>query len=111
MFLMSVLLSALTFAPALPPERTMGATEGEIQGSLISPDATCKPGAICGTATFTRQGCYFNNVWVKGVKGATPLTLDVTETGSGKPVYIYWVNALSTSLTITGTVHAHYYCP
>jgi hypothetical protein len=112
MFLLSVLLSAITFAPAMPAAHTVtGAREGEIQATWASPDATCSPGAICASAKFTTQGCYFNNLYVKGVKGGTPLTIDVTETGSGNPVYIYWVNTLSTSLSITGVPHAHYYCP
>jgi hypothetical protein len=110
MFLLSVLLAAITFNPAMAPAAQVAPLQGEIEARPIAQDSTCKPGAICASYTFNREGCFFNNVWVKGVKGGTPLTIDVTETGSGKPVYIYWINTLSTSISITGAAHAHYYC-
>jgi len=110
MFLMSVLLSAITFAPAMAP-RAAGPTEGFITARAISPDATCKPGEICASYTFNKNGCFFNNFWNK-TNGGTPLTIDVTQTGgSGSNVYIYWVNATSKNIAIAGKgAMAKYYC-
>lgn len=111
MFLLSVLLSAITFNPAMPPHEATGATEGYIQAASISPDNTCKPGAICASTTFNKNGCFFNNFW-NSSKGGTPLTIDVTQTGgSGSKVYVYWVNATNTTISITGSAQAKYYCP
>jgi hypothetical protein len=112
MFLMSMLLSAITFNPVLPAREISGPISGTI--SAIVPDTSCKPGAICAKTSMKhpRNGCYFNNVYDKASGGGTPLTLDVTETGSsGSPVYVYWVNATSQSIGITGTANANYYCP
>ncbi|MBV8067385.1 MAG: hypothetical protein JO113_05380 [Candidatus Eremiobacteraeota bacterium] len=112
MFLMSVLLSAITFAPAMAPRDT-GSIGGYVQGDVISPDKTCKPGDICAKASMPspRNGCFFNNFW-NSTKGGTPLTIDVTETGkSGSPVYIYWVNATNIAIAITGKAYANFYCP
>jgi hypothetical protein len=113
MFLISVLLSAITFNPALAPNASMGSVSGTVQADVISPDSTCKPGAICAKTVMTnpRNGCFFNNFWNNN-KGGTPLTVDVTETGSnGSPVYIYWVNATSLNIGIKGTANANFYCP
>jgi hypothetical protein len=112
MFLMSVLLSAITFNPAMVPPQT-GIIEGYVQADVISPDKTCKPAAICAKTSMPhpRNGCFFDNFYNTKKGGGTPLTIDVTETGpSGSPVYIYWVNATSTSISITGTANAKYYC-
>lgn len=112
MFLTSVLLSAITFNPAMAPAQT-GPIEGYVQASVISPDSTCKPGAICAKTSMPnpRNGCFFDNFW-NNSKGGTPLTIDVTETGgNGSPVYVYWVNATSTNISITGTANAKFYCP
>ena len=114
MFLMSVLLSAITFNPALPARDVHGSGAGTIHANVVSPDATCKPGKICASATMKnpRNGCYFNNVSSSASGGGTPLTVDVTETGSnGSPVYIYWVNATDLTIKITGTANANFYCP
>jgi hypothetical protein len=114
MFLMSVLLSAITFNPALSAHDMTGTISGTIHANVISPDATCKPGAICASTKMTspRNGCYFNNFYNTSAGGGTPLTIDVTETGSnGSPVYVYWVNATSTAITIKGTANANFYCP
>jgi hypothetical protein len=108
MFL-SLLLSAITFNPAVP--LAAGPAEGIIAAQAISPDKTCKPGAICASYTFNRNGCFFNNYWVKNVKGGTPLAIDITQTGSnGSAVYVYWVNNTNTNIGITGMAYAKYYC-
>jgi hypothetical protein len=110
MFLMSVLLSAITFNPAIAPGAAMGGTSGTIHANAISPDSNCKPGAICASSTFHKNGCYFNNMWNSGT-GGTPLTVDVTETGNnGSKVYVYWVNATNQTIGIKGTANANYYC-
>jgi hypothetical protein len=113
MFLLSVLLSAVTFAPAVGSHQ--GAPlEGYVTARAIGADATCKPGEICASATLpvNRNGCYVNNFWNK-TNGGTPLTIDVTQTGSnGSTVYIYWVNATSKNISIAGSgAMAKYYCP
>jgi hypothetical protein len=110
MFLMSVLLSAITFNPAFASHP---ATSGYIQGDVISPDSTCAPGAICAKKSMPSpvNGCFFNNFW-NNSKGGTPLTIDVTETGgNGSPVYVYWVNATNLSITIKDKAYAKFYCP
>ena len=112
MFLMSVLLSAITFNPALPARNISGSISGTIQANVISPDATCKSGAICAKASMKnpRNGCFFNNA-SNSASGGTPLTVDVTESGSnGSPVYVYWVNATNLTIKITGTANANFYC-
>jgi len=111
MFL-SLLLSAVTFNPAMMPHQTTGPTEGYIVARSISPDATCKPGQICASYTFNRNGCFFNNFWNK-TNGGTPLTIDVTQTGgNGSKVYVYWINATNNNIGISGSgASAKYYCP
>ncbi|MGB8909345.1 MAG: hypothetical protein WCC84_11415 [Candidatus Cybelea sp.] len=112
MFLLSVLLSAITFNPAMAGPG-MAPLSGVVEANPIQPDAMCKPGAICASATLPikRNGCHVNNFW-NSAKGGTPLTIDVTETGSnGSKVFIYWVNATSSTITITKTASANYYCP
>jgi hypothetical protein len=110
--LISLILAALTFSPAVAPRAAHIPIEGYLQASAISPDSTCKPGAICAHTTFNVNGCFYNNFWVKNVKGGTPLALDVTETGgTGTTVHIYWVNNTSTNIAITGAAYLHYYCP
>ena len=114
MFLISVLLSVISFNPAMPARDMSGSIFGTIQANVISPDATCKPGEICASTKMKnpRNGCYFNNVYNTASGGGTPLTIDVTETGSnGSPVYVYWVNATNKTLTITGSANANFYCP
>lgn len=114
MFMMSVLLSAVTFAPAMPPARRSAFAEsGFISGDVISPDKTCKPGGICASTSLKNpvNGCYVNNFY-NSTKGGTPLTIDVTESGkSGSPVYIYWVNATNKALAIKDKAYANIYCP
>lgn len=110
---MSVLLSAITFNPALPARNVSGSISGTIQANVVSPDATCKPGAICAKTSMKnpRNGCFFNNVSNSASGGGTPLTIDVTESGSnGSPVYVYWVNATNLTIKITGTANANFYC-
>jgi len=95
----------------MAPHPAMAGTSGTIQGRVISPDFTCKPGAICASHTFHTNGCYFNNMWNNST-GGTPLTVDVTETGkSGSNVYVYWVNATNQTIAIKGTANANFYCP
>ncbi len=111
MFLMSVLLSAVTFNPAMAPGPATGPSEGYISAPALAADKTCKPGAICASVTVNRNGCFFNNFWVKNSKGGTPLAIDVTQTGpNGSPVYVYWVNNTNTNIGITGKAYAKFYC-
>lgn len=85
-------------------------TEGYISADAISPDKTCKPGAICASYTANRNGCFFNNFW-NSSKGGTPLAIDVTQTGpNGSNVYVYWVNNTSTSIAIKDKAYAKFYC-
>lgn len=113
MFLMSVLLSAITLNPAMEPPR-IGPTSGMVEGAVISPDKACKPGDICAKGTMPKpyqNGCFFNNFW-NANHGGTPLTVNVTESGkNGKPVYVYWVNATNLTISIKGTAQANFYCP
>lgn len=110
MILISLILAALTFSPAIAP-RPSGVTEGFLSARAISPDATCDSGHICASTTFHTNGCYFNNFW-NGSVGGTPLTIDVTQTGSnGSPVYIYWVNSTNKTLKIISMAKVKYYCP
>jgi hypothetical protein len=111
--LTSFILAALTFNPALAPASDSGVIAGTIQADSISPDFTCKPGAICAKKSMPspRNGCFFNNFY-NGSEGGTPLTVNVTETGSNhSAVFIYWVNATNMALTIKGKATANYYCP
>lgn len=104
MILASLVLAVVTFNPAFPPHQTPN--EEMVGARTVSPDGTCKPGVVCAMITVTGQhnNCFFNNV-DNGVKGGTPLTIDVTLTGpQGSPVYVYWVNATSTNITINGGV-------
>jgi hypothetical protein len=108
MFL-SLLLSAVTFNPAIA-QMHAGPTEGFISAPSISPDSTCKPGKICASTTFNKNGCFFNNFW-NSSQGGTPLTINVTQTGgNGSKVYVYWVNATNQTITITGKATAKFYC-
>jgi hypothetical protein len=111
MFLMPVLLSAITFNPAMMPRNAAPGRTGRIYADAISPDKTCKSGAICASTTFNTNGCFFNNFWNNNT-GGTPLTIDVTETGgSGAKVYVYWVNATSQNIGIKNKASANFYCP
>ncbi len=111
MLFLSMLLSVVTFNPAMAPRTAMGHTEGYLQARVISPDSTCKPGAICASQTFNRNGCFFNN-FMNGNNGGTPLTVDVTQTGSnGSNVYVYWINNTNKNIAINGNATAKYYCP
>jgi hypothetical protein len=111
MFLLSILLSVVTFAPAMQQHVPMaGARTGTIESGIV-PDSTCKPGGICASQTTSLgKGCFFNNYYVKGSKGGTPLAIDVTETNS-KTTYVYWVNNTNQNIGITGKAQANYYCP
>jgi len=109
MILMSLLLAALSFNPAMPA-RTVP-TEGYIQGALVDGQTTCKPGHICASATTTLHGCFVNNFY-NGTQGGSPLTIDVTQTGgSGTKTYIYWINTYYKNIVISGNAQAKYYCP
>ncbi|MGA8576460.1 MAG: hypothetical protein WB609_12360 [Candidatus Cybelea sp.] len=111
MFLLSVLLSAATFMPAMTPHGYATARTGTIFANAISPDKSCKPGDICASKKTTLgKGCFFNNLYKKGSYGGTPLAVNVTETGSST-TYVYWVNNTNTTLGITGNASANYYCP
>jgi hypothetical protein len=113
MFLMPVLLSAITFTPAMAPH-TAGTVEGTIVAPAAAPDASCSPGGICASAKLpvNRNGCYANNFY-NGTNGGTPLSVELTQTGpDGSVVYIYWVNATNKTLTIKGSgAVAKWYCP
>ena len=112
MFLLSVLLSAITFNPAMASPG-FGSLSGTVDASPDASDPMCKPGAICASARLpvNRNGCKVNNFWNNN-KGGTPLTIDVTETGgNGSKVFVYWVNATNKIITITGMASANYYCP
>lgn len=109
MFL-SLLLSVVTLNPAMAPQMHPGFTTGIVQADHVSPDKVCKPGDICGSKKTSLKGCFFNNAWKSGSYGATPLTIDVTET-PGKTTWVYWVNATNTNLTVMGSPTANYYCP
>ncbi len=107
---MSVLLSAITFNPAMAPSLAAAPSEGYISADVISADKTCKPGAICASVTFNHNGCLFNNFW-NGSKGGTPLAIDVTQTGpNGSKTYVYWVNNTNKNIGINGQAQAKYYC-
>jgi hypothetical protein len=111
--LTSLILAALTFNPALAPRSDLGFTAGTIQADSISPDFTCKPGAICAKTRMPnpRNGCFFNNFY-NGSEGGSPLTVNVTESGSNhSAVFIYWVNATNMTLTIKDKATVNYYCP
>jgi hypothetical protein len=111
MFLISLLFSAITLNPAMP-SAGFGAFQGSVAADVIS-DKACAPGAICAKTSMKnpRNGCFFNNFWNNST-GGTPLTVNVTETGSnGSPVYIYWVNATNVSIAIKGNANANFYCP
>jgi hypothetical protein len=109
--LISLILAALTFSPAIAPHPA-GVTEGFLAARPISPDASCAPGAICASTTHYRNGCYYNNFWVKNSKGGTPLAINVTQTGAnGSPVYIYWINNTNKTLKIVNYAYAKFYCP
>jgi hypothetical protein len=108
-----MLLSAITFNPAMAPARTT-VSEGLVYARAIEPDASCKPGAICASANLPvkQNGCYANNFY-NGTNGGTPLSVELTQTGgNGSVVYIYWVNATNKTLTLKGSgAVAKYYCP
>jgi hypothetical protein len=113
MILTSFLLAAVTFSPAITPATpSHHMTEGTIEARAISPDATCAPGHICASTTLTGgfNGCFFHNFY-NGKVGGTPLTLNVTDTGSnGAAVYLYWVNATTKTITILSHAKADYVC-
>jgi hypothetical protein len=97
----------------MQPGADMAPLSGSVQGNPISPDFSCKAGAICATAALPvkRNGCFVNN-FSNGSIGGTPLTIDLTETGkSGSNVHVYWVNATNAPITITSKTKANYYCP
>jgi hypothetical protein len=110
MLLTSLLLSVITLNPAMTPPSAVGASQGYITANAISPDSTCKPGAICASFKFNRNGCFFNNFW-NGSNGGTPLAIDVSQTGgNGSAVWIYWVNNTNKNISITNKASAKYYC-
>jgi hypothetical protein len=111
MFFLSLLLSVITLNPMMAPRTATRPAEGFIQASVISPDKVCKPGGICASNTFNRNGCFFNN-FMNSSNGGTPLAIDVTQTGAnGSKVYVYWVNNTNKNIAIAGSATAKYYCP
>jgi hypothetical protein len=111
MLFTSLLLSVVTLNPAMAPRAHMGKTEGTISAGPISPDKVCKPGDICASKTVAQNGCFYVNFWNKS-SGGTPLTIDVTQTGSsGANTYIYWVNSTNKNISIAGNAMAKFYCP
>lgn len=114
MFLASVLLSVVSFAPAFAPHAgaTSGYVEGYMQAQPLASETPCKPGHICASLKTTKlHGCYVVN-FDNGTNGGTPLTIDVTQTGpAGTTTYVYWINNYYRDIQITGLATAKYYCP
>jgi hypothetical protein len=109
MFLLSLLLSAVSFVPATAPHGMTAGQSGQI--FAISADSSCKPGAICASKkTTVGKGCFFNNAYKANSYGGTPLAVNVTETNT-KTTYVYWVNNTNQTIGITGSASANYYCP
>jgi hypothetical protein len=107
--LISLILAALTFNPAIAPHPS-GVTEGYLNARPIQPDFTCAPGAICASSKFHTNGCYFNNFY-NGSVGGTPLAVNVTQTGpQGSVVYVYWINNTNKTLKIISMASAKFYC-
>jgi hypothetical protein len=107
--LISLILAALTFNPALAPHPA-GPVEGYVSAKPIQPDFTCAPGAICASKKFYTNGCYFNNFY-NGSEGGTPLAVNVTQTGpQGSVVYIYWINNTNKTIKIISVASAKFYC-
>ncbi len=103
-----MLLSAITFAPAISHGVTATPAEGFL--STRAAKTTCAPGDICASTTIKRNGCFVNNWW-DGTNGGTPLAIDVTQTGpQGSPTYVYWVNNTNKNIVIKGNVVGKYYC-
>lgn len=110
MFLFSLILSAITFAPAMASHVFPTVRSGVIFADAISPDKSCAPGKICASLkTNIGKGCFVNNLYKKGSYGGTPLAINITETGSST-TFIYWVNDTDTTIGITGKASANYYC-
>lgn len=109
MFLISLLLSVVTFNPAMLPHQGAIKSQGVIYGQ-VAPDAqtSCKPGYICASKTVYQQGCFYVN-YMNNKNGGTPLTIDVTETNT-KATYVYWVNTYYKAIKINGNAQANYYC-
>jgi len=97
--------------PATAPHGPAGGQTGQIFANSISPDSSCKPGAICASKkTSVGKGCFFNNAYKANSYGGTPLAINVTETNT-KTTYVYWVNDTNQTIGITGSASANYYCP
>jgi len=111
MLLASLLLSAITFNPAMAPAGG-GYIEGYIQAQPLADETPCKPGHICASKkTTSLHGCFVLNFY-NGTDGGTPLALDVTETGgAGSQTYVYWINNYYKDINITGYATAKFYCP
>jgi len=109
MFLLSLLLSVVTFNPAMLQHQGHITSQGVIYGN-IAPDAqtSCKPGYICASQTVKGKGCFYVN-YMDANNGGTPLTVDVTDTNSSS-TYIYWVNTYYKAITIKGKAKANFYC-
>ncbi len=109
MFLISLLLSVVTFNPAMLQHQGHITSQGVISGT-VTPNAktSCQPGDICASTTVKGQGCLYVN-YMNGSNGGTPLTIDVTETNTNK-TYVYWVNAYNKPITIKGNAKANFYC-
>lgn len=106
-----LILSAVTFNPAMAPRMSSGATEGYIVAQPLASETNCKPGHICASAKTTLHGCFIVNFF-NGNNGGTPLAIDVTQTGAaGSTTWVYWVNNYYKTITITGNAMAKYYCP
>jgi hypothetical protein len=109
MFLISLLLSVVTFNPAMLPHQGTVVSRGVITGN-VAPDAqtSCQPGDICASTTVKFSQCFYVN-YIDSNNGGTPLTIDVTETNS-KKTYVYWINTYYKPITIKGKAKANYYC-
>ena len=113
MFLLSVLLSAITFNPAMASPG-MTPLSGVVEATPTQPTQCANPARSAPRQGFPSTATAVTSITSgkNNIKGGTPLTIDVTETGgNGSKVFIYWVNATITTITITGMASANYYCP
>jgi hypothetical protein len=111
MFLASLLLSVVSFAPAFAPHPAAASyVEGFVRTQAS--ETTCHPGHICASVQTTKlHGCYVVN-FANNSNGGTPLAIDVTESGAyGTTTTVYWINNYNKDVQINGQATAKYYCP
>lgn len=113
MFFASLLLSVVSFAPALAPHAgAHNYVEGFMQARPLAGETTCHPGHICASLQTTQlHGCFVVN-FDNGTNGGTPLAIDVTQSGpAGSTTTVYWINNYFKDVQISGNATAKYYCP